>query len=157
MALFGGNAAGGGGGVLDDHPYEGGYYLSTGWGGEGQGGFTVALSKNFDNAAQVVPPADPWFSVWVYNQSNATVDQYTLEITIREDLDGNGWTDGEEDSFRLDTVFTSAEFDDQWTQIIAPLSSFINLFTGGDGTFNGNLDEVVIVISGVVGGSWFNR
>ncbi|MCO5204676.1 MAG: family 16 glycosylhydrolase [Anaerolineae bacterium] len=152
--FFGGNAAGGGGGVLDDHPYEGSYYLSTGWGGEGTAsGFYGGAFKNFDNAAQVVPPADPWFSVWVYNQSNATVDQYTLEITIREDLDGNGWTDGEEDSFRLDTVFTSAEFDDQWTQISAPLSSFINLFTGGDGTFNGNLDEVVIVISGVVGGS----
>ena len=33
----------------------------------------------------------------------------------------------------------------------APLGDFINLGTGGDGTFDGNLDEVVIVIAGVQG------
>ena len=33
----------------------------------------------------------------------------------------------------------------------APLTSFINLGTGGDGIFNGKLDEVVIVISNVQG------
>ncbi len=99
----------------------------------------------------MTPPADPWFNVWVLNQSDATVDSYTLEITIREDLDGNGWTDGSEDSFRLDTPFSSPSFDDQWTLVSAPLSDFTDLFTGGDGTFNGNLDEVVIVISSVQG------
>ena len=34
-SFFGGNAAGGGGGALDDRPYEGTHYLSTGWGGGG--------------------------------------------------------------------------------------------------------------------------
>ncbi|MDT8382466.1 MAG: family 16 glycosylhydrolase [Brevefilum sp.] len=151
---FGGNAAGGGYGIADDRPYEGTYYLSTGWGGEGSTSvFYGGLYRNMDNAAQIVPPSSPIFNVWVLNQSNATVDQYTLEITIREDLDGNGWTDTQEDSFRLDTVFTSTDFDDQWTLISAPVSDFTDLYTGGDGTFNGNLDEIVIVISGVSGAS----
>jgi hypothetical protein len=87
----------------------------------------------------------------VLNQSDATADQYTLEITIREDLDGNGWTNGMEDSLRLDTTFASGSFNDTWVLLSAPLSSFANLFTGGDGTFNGNLDEIVVVISGVQG------
>ena len=96
-------------------------------------------------------PADPWFNVWVLNQSDATVDSYTLEITIREDLNGDGWTNGAEDSFRLDTTFTSTSFNDEWTLISAPVSSFTDQFTGGDGTFNGNVDELVLVIAGVQG------
>ncbi|MBW6466933.1 MAG: CIA30 family protein [Brevefilum sp.] len=152
--FFSGNSAGGGGGLLTDRPYEGAYYLSTGWGGEGTAsGFYGGFYRNFDNNQQITPPAEPIFNVWVLNQSNATVDQYTLEITIREDLDGNGWTNGEDDSFRLDTTFTSADFDDQWRLISAPVSSFMDLGTGGDGIFNGNLDEIVVVISGVVGAS----
>ncbi|MFK7804632.1 MAG: family 16 glycosylhydrolase, partial [Anaerolineae bacterium] len=151
--FFGGNAAGGGGGAAADRPQEGTHYLSTGWGGAGTAsGFYGGGFKNFDDAGQVVLPADPWFNVWVYNQSDATSDGYTLEITIREDLDGNGWTDTAEDSFRLDTVFTSADYNDEWTLISAPVSSFANLNTGGDGTFDGNLDEIVIVIAGVTGG-----
>ena len=150
--FFGGNNAGGGGGPLSDRPYEGTDYFSTGWGGQGSNSvFYGGAFKNLDNAAQVTPPSDPWFNVWVLNQSDATVDQYTLEITLREDLDGNGWTDGAEDSFRLDTTFSSAEFDDEWTLISAPLGAFTDLFTGGDGTFNGDLDEIVIVIAGVQG------
>ena len=150
--FFGGNAAGGGGGVADDRPKEGSYYWSTGWGGGGStSGFYGGAFKNLPNAAQVTPPADPWFNVWVLNQADATVGQYTLEITIREDLDGNGWTNGAEDSFRLDTIFPASSFDGEWTLVSAPLGDFINLGTGGDGTFNGNLDEVVIVIAGVQG------
>jgi beta-glucanase (GH16 family) len=152
--FFGGNNAGGGGGPLSDRPQEGTHYLSTGWGGEGTAsGFYGGMFRNFDDAAQVVPPAEPWFNVWVLNQSNATVDQYTLEITLREDLDGNGWTNGSEDSIRLDATFPASTFDDQWVLVSAPLSSFVDQFTGGDGTFNGNLDEVVVVIAGVQGGS----
>jgi len=152
--FFGGNNAGGGGGLLDDRPYEGTYYFSTGWGGQGSASvFYGGAFRNFEDTAQITPPADPWFNVWVLNQSDATVDSYTLEITLREDLNGDGWTDGVEDSFRLDTTFPSSSFDDEWTLVSAPLSGFSDLGTGGDGTFNGNLDEVVIVISGVVGGS----
>ncbi len=152
--FFGGNLAGGGGGALADRPYEGTGYLSTGWGGEGTtSGFYGGAFRNLDNAAQVTPPADPWLNVWVLNQSDATVDGYTLELTIREDLDGNGWTDGAEDSFRLDRAFTSNDFDDVWTLVSAPLSSMTNLGTGGDGSFNGALDEIVFVIAGVTGGS----
>ena len=152
--FFGGNLAGGGGGIGTDRPYEGSFYLSTGWGGEGTtSGFYGGAFKSFDNTAQVTPPADSWFNVWVLNQSDATADGYTLEITIREDLDGNGWTDGEEDSFRLDTPFTSSSFDDNWTLVSAPVSSFTDLGTGGDGTFDGDLDEVVIVVAGVTGAS----
>ncbi len=150
--FFGGNAAGGGGGPLSDRPQEGNFYFSTGWGGQGTAsGFYGGAFKNIPEADQVATPVNPWFNVWVLNQSNATVDQYTLEITIREDLDGNGWTNGQEDSFRLDRVFASSAFDDQWTLISAPLNSFTDLFTGGDGTFDGKLDEVVIVVAGVQG------
>ena len=151
--FFGGSGAGGGGGTLDDRPKEGSYYFSTGWGGNGTAsGFYGGAFKNLPNDAQLTLPADPWFNVWVLNQSNATVDQYNLEVTIREDTNGDGWTSGADDSFRLDTTFTSSSFDDEWTILSAPVSSFIDQFTGGDGTFNGNLDELVIVIAGVQGG-----
>ena len=147
--FFGGNAAGGGGGALSDRPYEGSFYLSTGWGGNGTAsGFYGGFFRNWDNTAQVVPPIDPWLNVWVLNQSDATVDQYNLEITLREDLDGDGWTSGLEDSIQLVSPFSSTAFNDQWTLISAPLSSFTNLGTGGDGIFNGNLDEVVVVMWG---------
>ena len=150
--FFGGNAAGGGGGVLADRPKEGAFYFSTGWGGQGSGSvFYGGAFKNVAEADQLATPLSPWFNVWVLNQSNATVDQYTLEITLREDLDGNGWTNGQEDSFRLDTVFPSSAFDDEWRLVSAPLSGLTSLFTGGDGTFNGKLDEVVIVVAGVEG------
>ncbi len=151
--FFGGNLAGGGGGPADDRPQQGSHYFSTGWGGEGSSsGFYGGAFKNLDNAAQVAPPAEPWFNVWVLNQSDATVDGYTLELTIREDLDGNGWTNGAEDSFRLDVSFTSADFDDEWRLVSAPVSSLIDLGTGGNGVFDGALDELVIVIAGVTGG-----
>jgi hypothetical protein len=149
---FGGNAAGGGGGVANDRPKEGSFYLSTGWGGQGtNSGFYGGAFKNFANDQQVVTLSDTWFNVWVLNQSNTTVDQYSLEITIREDLNGDGWTDGLEDSFGLNIDFDAASFDDEWTLFSAPLTSFFNRFTGGDGTFNGSLDEIVFVIAGVVG------
>jgi beta-glucanase (GH16 family) len=150
--FFGGNNAGGGGGVLADRPKEGSFYMSTGWGGQGSASvFYGGFVKNLDEAAQLPLPSDPWFNVWVLNQSDATVDQYTLEITIREDLDGNGWTEGSEDSFRLDTIFPSSTFNDSWVLVSAPVSNFIDLGTGGDGIFNGDLDELVVVISGVEG------
>ncbi|MDJ0497924.1 MAG: carbohydrate binding domain-containing protein, partial [Acidimicrobiia bacterium] len=150
---FGGNDAGGGYGVGTDRPQEGAFYLSTGWGGKGSAsGFYGGLFKNLANDAQVAPPLDPWFNVWVLNQSDATVDQYTLEVTIREDLDGNGWSGGGvEESFRLDTVYASSSFDDTWTLLSAPLSGFTRVDGVGDGTFNGNLDEIVVVVSGVQG------
>ena len=150
--FFGGTNAGGGGGALDDRPYEGTHYLSTGWGGQGTASaFYGGAFRNFDNGAQVAVPADAWFNVWVLNQSNATVDGYTLEITLREDTDRDGWTTGSEDSVRYDTAFTSAAFDDTWTLISAPVSSFVNQSTGGNGVFDGALDEIVIVVAGVTG------
>ena len=150
--FFGGTNAGGGGGPASDRPYEGAGYFSTGWGGKGtDSGFYGGAFRNFDNGAQVALPTDAWFNVWVYNQSNATVDDYTLEITIREDLDGNGWTNGSEDSFRYDTPFTATDFNDTWTLISAPVSAFVDQATGGNGVFDGALDEIVIVVAGVQG------
>ena len=151
--FFGGNEAGGGGGAATDRPQAGAAYFSTGWGGNGTAsGFYGGTFKNLDEAAQITLPADPWLNVWVLNQSNATVDSYTLEITIREDLDGNGWTNGSEDSFRYDAAFSATDFDDEWTLVSAPVSSFADQFTGGDGTFDGAVDEMVLVIAGVQGG-----
>jgi beta-glucanase (GH16 family) len=151
--FFGGNNAGGGGGLASDRPYEGSHYLTTGWGGRGtDSGFYGGAFRNFTDDEQVTPPDDPWLNVWVRNRPTGTADGYTLELTIREDTDGNGWTNGEEDSFRLDTAFTSADFDDQWRLVSAPVSSMMDLGTGGNGTFDGALDEVVIVIAGVQGG-----
>jgi beta-glucanase (GH16 family) len=151
--FFGGNNAGGGGGPADDRPKEGSYYFSTGWGGQGSDSvFYGGAFKNLDNGAQLTLPADPWFNVWVLNQSDATVESYVLEITIREDLNGDGWTDGSEDSFQLVAPFSSSSFNDEWVLLSAPVSSFTDLGTGGDGTFDGNLDEMVLVISGVQGG-----
>ena len=152
-SFFGGTAAGGGGGVLDDRPAEGSYYLSTGWGGEGDAsGFYGGAFRNLDDTAQVELPDDPWFSMWVLNESGSTADEYVLELTLREDTDGDGWTDGAEDSIRLDTRFTSAEFNNTWTLLSAPLSSWTNAGTGGNGDFDGAVDEMVIVLAGVQGG-----
>ena len=150
--FFGGNAAGGGGGALSDRPKEGSHYFSTGWGGNGTAsGFYGGTFKNLPNGSQVVLPADPWFNMWVYQQSNTTVDQYNLELTLREDTNGDGWTNGAEDSIGLDTTFTATDFDDDWTILSAPLSSFFDRGTGGNGTFDGNVDEMVIVFGGVTG------
>ncbi|MDJ0952911.1 MAG: hypothetical protein QNJ81_04470, partial [Acidimicrobiia bacterium] len=152
--FFGGNAAGGGGGPLSDRPAEGPFYLSTGWGGDGTAsGFYGGFFKNLPDASQVTLPADPWLNMWVLNQSDATADQYVLELTLREDTNGDGWTDGAEDSIGLNTSFTSAAFNDEWTLLSAPLSSFFDRGTGGNGVFDGNVDEMVIVFGGVEGGS----
>ena len=142
-AFFGGNNAGGGGGIATDSPYEGSGYFTTGWGGEGtDSGFYGGAFRNFPDTEQVTPPDDPWLNVWVRNRPTSTVDGYTLELTIREAAG---------DSLRLDTPFTSAEFDDQWRLVSAPVSSMLDLGTGGNGTFDGALDEVVVVIAGVQG------
>ena len=128
-------------------------YFSTGWGGNGTAsGFYGGAFKNLPNASQVVLPADPWFNMWVYQQSDSTVDQYNLELTLREDTNGDGWTDTLEDSIGLDTTFTAADFDDDWTLLSAPLSSFFDRGTGGNGVFDGDVDEFVIVFGGVQGG-----
>ena len=152
--FFGGNAAGGGGGAGSDQPKAGAFDFTTGWGGNGTAsGFYGGTFKNLPEASQVVLPADPWFNMWVYQQSTTTVDQYVLELTLREDTDGNGWTDGQEDSIGLNTTFTASDFDDDWTLISAPLSSWFDRGTGGNGAFDGNVDEMVIVFGGVEGGS----
>ena len=149
-----GKDAGGGGVVAGDRAAEGMHYLSTGWGGQGTTSvYYGGTFKNLDNGAQVALPPDPVFNMWVLNQSNATVDGYTLEVTLREDKDGDGWTNGAEDSMRFDTTFTSAQFDDTWTLLRAPLSSWTDLGTGGNGVLEGAIDEMVIVIAGVTGGS----
>ncbi len=91
--------------------------------------------------------------MWVLNQSDATVDQYTLELTLREDTNGDGWTNGSEDSIGLDTTFTSTAFKDEWTILSVPLSNWFDRGTGGNGVFDGNVDEMVVVIGGVEGAS----
>ena len=155
--FFGGNAAGGGGGAATDRPKEGSFYLSTGWGGNGTAsGFYGGMFKNLPDAAQVVLPVDPWFNMWVYKQSDTTVDHYNLELTLREDTNGDGWTDTLEDSIGLDITFTASDFNDSWTLVSAPLSSFFDRGTGGNGIFDGNVNEFVVVFGGVEGGAATN-
>ena len=48
-------------------------------------------------------------------------------------------------------MFDATSFDDTWNLLSAPVSSLTNLGTGGNGVFDGRLDEVVLVIGGVTG------
>ncbi|NNE71750.1 MAG: T9SS type A sorting domain-containing protein, partial [Rhodothermales bacterium] len=123
----------------------------SGAGGSG-GGFYGVMWNNLEDTQQAVLPADPWFGIRVrHSSTGTTVDEYTLEITVREDTDGNGWTTGQEDSHRFDTRFDSSSFNDEWLQISAPLTAFTNLGTGGNGILELAIDEVVLVVSQVVG------
>lgn len=123
----------------------------SGTGGTGDAFYGV-MWNNLPDTEQAVFPADPWFSVRVrHSSTETTVAQYAFEITVREDTDGDGWTRDREDSHRLDVVFDQAAFNDEWIQISAPLSSFVDLETGGNGILEGALDEVVFVVSQVVG------
>ena len=150
--FFGGNEAGGGGNASDDRPAAGLFYLDTGWGGAGSGSvFYGGFVKNLENDQQITLPEDPWFSVSYYVESGSTVDQFTLEFTLREDTDGEGYEEGEDDSFRFDLLVDSSTFDDTWKNLLVPISDFTHLTSGGDGIFNGNIDEIVVVIAGVVG------
>ena len=129
-------------------------YLRVVFSGSGGTGSTFygVTWRNYPDAAQVVIPADPWFSARVRHAgANTSVVRYALEVTLREDTDGNGWSDGDEDSHRLDTFFDTASFNDEWVTISAPLSSFLDLQTGGNGVLEINIDEIVFVASQVEG------
>ncbi|MFK8022911.1 MAG: carbohydrate binding domain-containing protein [Ilumatobacter sp.] len=152
--FFGGVNAGGGGGPATDRPAQGGTYFSTGWGGEGtDSGFYGGTFKNLPNDAQVAVPADAQLNMWLLTQSDTTVDAFTVEITLREDTDGDGWTDGSEDSVRYDLEVPPSDWDDQWRFVSIPLGDFADAGTGGNGAFDTALDEIVLVIAGVEGGS----
>ena len=151
--FFGGNEAGGGGGAVGDRPAEGAFYLDTGWGGAGTSSvFYGGFFKNLENDQQLTLPADPRLQISILVQTGTTVDNFSVEITIREDTDGEGYEEGEDDSFQHVLSFSQDDVDDTWRRISTPLSEFRNLETGGDGTFNGNVDEIVIVIAAVEGG-----
>lgn len=123
----------------------------SGAGGSG-GGFYGVMWNNLEDTQQAVLPADPWFNIRVrHSSTETTVSEYTLEITVREDTNGDGWTSGQEDSHRFDTRFSSSSFNDEWIQISAPLTAFTNLGTGGNGILELAIDEVVLVVSQVVG------
>lgn len=152
--FFGGNEAGGGGGAASDRPAQGSWYLDTGWGGAGsESVFYGGFFRNLPEDAQLTLPEDPWLSLWVLVQTGTTVDRFSVELTVREDTDGEGYEEGEDDSFQHILSFDSSDADDTWRQVSAPLASLTDLQTGGDGTFDGRVDEVVIVISGVEGGA----
>ncbi|MEM1127426.1 MAG: family 16 glycosylhydrolase [Bacteroidota bacterium] len=123
----------------------------SGSGGAGEAFYGV-MWNNFPDDNQVVIPADPWFNVRIRHASAATtVNRYAFEITVREDTNGDGWDDGEEDSHRFDAVFDPRSFNDEWISLSIPLSTFMDLQTGGNGILEGSLDEVVFVVSQVVG------
>lgn len=151
--FFGGNAAAGGGRIESDGARQGTYYLRTQWeGGGSESGFYGGFFKNFDNAEQPELPLDAWVNILVRNRSEGTnIEGYALELTLREDLNDDGWTEGAEDSHRLDTVFDADLFDDKWILVSAPLRDFLDLQTGGNGQFDGRLDEIVLVVSQVRG------
>ncbi len=106
---------------------------------------------NLNNSDQVNIPWEPWINLWVNISSASTVDRFSLELTFREDRDGNGWTNGREDSRKLVLPFAKAQFKDEWMLISKPLSDLIDVGTGGNGYLEGKLDEFVIVVADVEG------
>lgn len=151
--LFEGNRAEPAAEISGEEAEQGSFYLSTVWEGAGSSSvFYGGMFWNLEDTEQLDLPLDPWVNILVrHHQSGTTIEQYTLELTVREDLDGNGWTDGAEDTHRLDTIFGADAFNNEWTLVSAPLRDFIDLKTGGNGVIDGPLDEFVVVISQVEG------
>ena len=152
-SFFGNNVDSGGGGEVrgDASTPEGNVYFHTGWGGAGTAsGFYGVAVRNLNNNDQLQIPADqPYLNLWVrhLNLGIPMVDQYTLEITLREDTNGDGWSNGLEDSIVAEIVFPQAMFDDQWRFYSIPLTDFMDGLTGGNGSFDGLLDELVLGIA----------
>ncbi|MEM6641280.1 MAG: hypothetical protein AAF610_15435, partial [Pseudomonadota bacterium] len=156
--FFGNNVDSGGGGEVrgDASTPEGNVYFHTGWGGAGTAsGFYGVAVRNLDNNEQIeIPAANPHLNFWVRNLplSIPMIDQYTLEITLREDVDGNGFTDGQEDSiFVAGVAFPQSSFGTEWTFVSIPLAQFTDAQTGGNGVFDGRLDELVLGIGMIQG------
>ena len=147
----------GGGGINTGDPYEGAHDFQTGWGGSAGTSFG-GFWKDFANDAQIAPPANAEFSIWVYNKRSSTSDGYTLEITLREDIDGNGYTEGSyDDEVVYDHVFTSDGYNNSWVEVRAPLTDFVdNNATFGNGVFDGHLDQIVIGITDSQGNGGVN-
>ncbi|MEO1576696.1 MAG: hypothetical protein AAFU65_17245, partial [Pseudomonadota bacterium] len=145
--------AGGGGEVRGPDAPEGTVYFHTGWGGAGTAsGFYGGAFRNFDNAAQIdIPAVSPHVNFFVRNLplDIPAVDDYTLEITLREDIDGNGYTNGIDDSVVFTLPFNQPDFSTDWSFVSLPLSS--GTVTGGDGSITGQLDEIVLAIIGING------
>jgi len=93
---------------------------------------------------------DPYFTMYV--RSNATT-QYTLEINLQEDQDGNGTFDGSgavDDEFQYNyTVSPSAS---GYTRISIPFSNFTDdnsVHSGGDGALSDRIANLVFAIGGL--------
>ena len=137
--------------VINDRSAVGDFAISTSWTGGGAG-FYGGIFRNLSEDEQPIIPLDPWVNLFVYHESEGTtVERYRLEITVREDTDGNGWVNGQEDSRRLDVWFDAASFNDQWILVSAPVDSMLDLSTGTNGFLEGNVDEVFIGIAQVQG------
>ena len=72
--------------------------------------FYGGFAKNLGNDQQITLPEDPWSSSSYHVESGSTVDQFTVEFTLREDTDGEGYEEGEDDSFRFDLLVDSSAF-----------------------------------------------
>ncbi len=105
---------------------------TPGGAGAGSGSmFYGGFVKNLENDQQITLPEDPW-SLSYYVESGSTVDQVTVEFTLREDTDGEGYEEGEDDSFRFDLLVDSSAFDDTWKHLLVPISYFTHLTTDGE-------------------------
>ena len=137
--------------VISEGSPVGNFAIATTWTGGGNG-FYGGIFRNLDQDEQPIIPVDPWVNLFVYHDSEGTtVERYRLEITVREDTDGNGWVNGQEDSRRLDVWFDAASFNDQWVLVSAPVDSMLDLNTGTNGFLEGKVDEVFIGIAQVEG------
>ena len=150
--------AGGGAGIgladTSDVPTEssGATALAATIDGAGGGGF-AGYGKGFDSEIDVagIDVTDlgdtPYFTMYV--RSNATTE-YTLEINLQEDQDGNGNFDGNgavDDEFQYNLTVNPDS--SGYTRISVPFSDFFDdnaVNSGGDGSLSPRIANVVFAI-----------
>ena len=155
--VFAGGGAGIGLAETSDEPAEssGSTALEATIEGAGGGGF-AGYGKGFNSEISVDGidvsglGDDPYFTM--YFKSNATVE-YTLEINLQEDQDGNGTYDGSgavDDEFQFN--YTVSPTASGYTRISVPFSQFFDdnaVNTGGDGVLSDQIANIVFAIGGL--------
>ena len=116
-----------------------------GFAGYGRGTASGVNAEGFDVSAL---GSNPYFTMYI--QSDATTE-YTLEINLQEDQNGNGAFDsGLDDEFQY--AHTVSPSTSGYERINVPLSSFTDdeaVNPGGDGTLSDRIANIVFAIGGL--------